>query len=171
MPDHHHDLDPHEASQESIAQGYEEEDISLPIIARWAGYLIVFTIIVSAVVMGIYRLCVPTQSARSGYTWDSAARQVDSNIPLIQAKPIPDIQKLRTDEYLKENEYAHWTDGDGKRALRIKLSTAMDIIKQRGVLPSAGPAPKMGDMQQQTSVTTPSTNGSTPPTGLVSPGQ
>lgn len=139
-----HDHEPQETSEESLAKGYEQEDISLPVIFRWAGYLIIFTVIVSAVVAGIYRLYVPNQPSRAGYTWDSAARQMNPNTPQIQALPMEDIKALRTEEYVKENQYAHWTDDDGKRVLRMKLSDAMHIIKQRGALPKAAPAPPMG---------------------------
>ena len=71
----------------------------------------------------------------------------------MQPKPVPEIQTYRRDEkaevmgYSKwtsvesetEEGYSHWTDGDGKSKMRMPISEAMKLVKQRG-LPAAQPA-------------------------------
>ena len=135
MHDKHPEDDPNQL-QKAIDLGYETGDVGIPVLLRWGAYLVVFFLITSVLAYGSYWLFITNRAEPTTYVFDTRPRMPDPTIPLVQPEPQVEIKDFRRKETIKENQVAHWTDGDGKTVLRMPISSAMKLVKERG-LPAA----------------------------------
>ena len=112
--------------------GYEDSDVSIPVLLKWGFFLVVFVGVTSVVVMGIYALLVPQFANRSANT--ALVRKLPAeDTPQLQPDPVKDIKDYRSREYAHIGGYGTWKDGDGKDVTYIPISRAMQIVEAKGL--------------------------------------
>lgn len=124
--------------------GYEDTDISIPVLLKWGFFLIVFVGVTSIVVLGIYALLVPQFVNRNANT--ALVRKLPAeDVAQLQPDPVKDIKDFRARETARISGYGSWKDGDGKDATYIPISRAMRIVEAKG-LPVESPDAAKNDV-------------------------
>jgi hypothetical protein len=124
--------------------GYEDTDISIPVLMKWGFFLVVFVGVSSIVVLGIYALLVPQYANRSANT--ALVRKIPAeDVPQLQPDPVKDIKDFRSRETAHITGYGTWKDGDGKDVNYIPISRAMQIVEAKG-LPIESPDAAKNDV-------------------------
>ncbi len=116
--------------------GYEDSDISIPVLMKWVFSLVVFVGITSIVVLGLYALLVPqfTKQVISHNAEAALVRKpLPADVPQLQSDPVKDIKEFRSRETARVVGYGTWKDGDGKDAQFIPISRAMEIVAGKGL--------------------------------------
>ena len=114
--------------------GYEDSDISIPVLMKWGFFLVVFVGITSVLVLGIYALLVPQFLHRNANSVPAAQRRLPAaDVPQLQPDPVKDIRDYRLAEKTHLTGYGTWKDGDGKDATYIPLDRAMQIVEAKGI--------------------------------------
>ena len=116
---------------------YETDEVTYPAIGKAGVALIVFFLMNLVLASGAYYVFVVRETVQPKHIFDATPKAQDANVPVLQKDPIADIHRFRADEYRVEHAYEHWTDGDGKKSLRIPVERALEIVKEKGL-----PAPK-----------------------------
>jgi len=120
--------------------GYEDTDVSIPVLMKWGFFLAVFVGVTSIVVLGVYALLVPQfQNRRANATLMRPA--LSEEVAQLQPDPIKDIKDFRHREAMRIGDdnpkhnygYGTWKDGDGKDATYIPIERAMAIIEAKGL--------------------------------------
>ena len=112
--------------------GYEDTDISIPVLMKWGFFLVVFVGVSSVLVLGIYALLVPQFLNRTPNT-ALARKALAEDVPQLQPDPVKDIKDFRSRETAHITGYGIWKDGDGKDATYIPISRAMQIVEAKGL--------------------------------------
>lgn len=114
--------------------GYEDVDVSLPILMKWGFFLVVFVGVTSLVVLGLYAWLVPQFLNRSANTvLDVDRRRPAADVPQLQPDPVKDIKIYRSQETAHIKGYGTWKDGDGKDVIYIPIDRAMKIVEAKGL--------------------------------------
>lgn len=139
MHDEH--SNPH-STEHAEKLGYEDTDISIPVLMKWGFFLMVFVGITSVLVMGLYAWFIPQYLHRNANTVSSAQRRLPApDVPQLQPDPVRDIKDYRLREKAHVTGYGTWKDGDGKDAQFIPIDRAMQIVGAKGIpIQSAGSA-------------------------------
>lgn len=117
--------------------GYEDTDVSIPVLMKWGFFLAVFVGITSIVVLGIYALLVPQYQHRSANT-TTMRQQMAENVAQLQPDPIKDIKVYRSREATRTGDggkggYGIWKDGDGKDATYVPIARGMEMLEAKGL--------------------------------------
>lgn len=132
-----HDEKPKFSTELSEKLGYEDSDVSIPILLKWGVGLVILLVGTAAASMVIYFIFVGNGSnQKSSYPLASERRVPPPGVPQLQADPVVDIKKFRADEEAAVNPpggQATWKDGDGKEAIRIPIDAAMEVMIHRGI--------------------------------------
>ncbi len=118
---------------------YETDEVTYSAIRKSGIALIVFFLFNLALASAGYYLFVVRETMHPEHIFDATPKPQDANVPILQKDPIADIHRFRADEYRVEHAYEHYSDGDGKKSLRIPVDRALEIVKEKG-LPAAKPA-------------------------------
>lgn len=121
---------PH-STEHSEKLGYEDSDVSLPILLKWGFGLAVFVGGTSVIVLLVYMGLAAINTRGSGAAFQRPTLSAD--VPRLQADPEKDIKKFRADERTRLTHYGTWKDGDGKDAKFIPLERAMQIVEAKGL--------------------------------------
>ena len=127
--------DEHSASQSTEHAeklGYEDTDISMPVLMKWGFFLVVFVGITAVLVLGIYAVFVPQYLKRNANT-PLVRRLPAADVPQLQSDPVKDIKDYRAAETAHIRGHGMWKDGDGKDATYIPLDRAMQIVEAKGI--------------------------------------
>jgi len=117
--------------------GYEDTDVSIPVLMKWGFFLAVFVGVTSVIVLGVYAMLVPqfmNKSANATLMRPALSEEVAQ----LQPDPIKDIKDFRSREAMRTGEggkggYGTWKDGDGKDATYIPIERAMAIVEAKGL--------------------------------------
>lgn len=124
--------------------GYEDTDISIPVLMKWGFFLVVFVGITSVIVLVLYAWLVPhfvDRIVKNGAETPIVRRTLAADVPQLQENPVKDIKEFRSRETAHVTGYGIWKDGDGKDAQYIPLDRAMKIVGDKGLpIQSAGSA-------------------------------
>src|SRR5438046_2176289 len=83
--------------QKAIQRGYEDRDVSVSILIKWAVGLFAFVSITSGITMAIYLLLVPRDVEKHSQ-WPLMTQRRLPPSPIIQANPVAEIQEYRAQE-------------------------------------------------------------------------
>jgi hypothetical protein len=112
--------------------GYEDTDISIPVLMKWGFFLVVFVSITSVLVLGLYSVLVPQFLHRDANSVPSNQRRLPAaDLPQLQPDPVKDIRDYRRREAVHVTGYGTWKDGDGKDAQYIPIDRAMQIVEAK----------------------------------------
>jgi len=118
--------------------GYEDSDVSIPVLMKWGFFLTVFVGVTSIVVLGVYALLV-RQFPLNHHTETALVRKsLPEEVAQLQPDPIKDIKVFRAQEAMRigaggKGGYGTWKDGDGKEATYIPIERAMAIVEAKGL--------------------------------------
>jgi hypothetical protein len=124
--------------------GYEDTDVSIPVLLKWGFFLVVFVGVTSIAVLGFYAWLVP-QFLHSNANTALERKMPDASMPQVQPDPIKDIKEFRSQEAAHVNGYGTWKDGDHKDVTYIPISRAMQIVEAKG-LPIESPDAAKNDV-------------------------
>jgi hypothetical protein len=116
--------------------GYEDSDVSIPVLMKWGFFLAVFVGVTSVVVLGLYAVFVPQlmKLVRPAKPDTQVTRRLPpAGVPQVQADPVKDIQDFRRLEAARLTQYGFWKDGDNRNVQYIPLERAMQIVEAKGL--------------------------------------
>lgn len=114
--------------------GYEDSDVSLPVLLKWGFFLAVFVGATSLIVLLTYWGLVTQVTKRDLKEHAGVVRKVPAaDVPQLQQDPVKDIQVFRREERARVEGYGDWKDGDGKEAKYIPIDQAMKLVADKGL--------------------------------------
>ncbi len=123
------------STERSEMLGYEESDISVPVLLKWGLVLVILLLGSAAVALGIYVFLVKPIGGdqKAAYPLAQVRRLPPPGTPQLQADPVKDIKAFRSDEETRLTKSGVWKDGDGKQVNRIPVQRAMEIVVAEGL--------------------------------------
>jgi hypothetical protein len=119
--------------------GYESQDVGLPTLARWFGYLVGFIAFSAVLSYIIYIVFLPSTNA-TGRASALALNAPETPSPRLQARPKWDMRLFREDEDKRIKGYT-WRD-EAKGIVSIPVDRAIDLVLKEG-LPTRAAAPRV----------------------------
>jgi hypothetical protein len=121
------------ASLEAPETHHEESDVNIAAILAFAGSLVTLGIVISLVVLGLYRLLDASEARQEQPVFPLAAQQ-ESRLPpepRLQTNPREDLEAMRRQEQETLTTYG-WVDRNAG-TVRIPIDQAMKLTIERGL--------------------------------------
>jgi hypothetical protein len=133
-------------TEEAIKRGYEEGNLDIPALLKWAVGLIIF---VGASSIFAYLCWVlftspnfsPSNAVPRTKIISPSRQEVPAGIPRVQGTPVKDIKEFRQQEEVRLNGYSK-DSKDG--SLHIPVERAMEILSTQGLAVQAPGTPPTG---------------------------
>ncbi len=113
--------------------GYEDSDVSIPVLMRWGFFLAVFVGATYGIVLLVYFLLPRFTQPAANVGMDIARKVPAADMPQLQSDPVKDIKDYRRAEAKRTGGYGTWKDGDGKDVQYIPIDRAMQIVETKGL--------------------------------------
>lgn len=131
MLKHHHAPAPPDDPDMLAKLGYEERDVAMKTLLKWAGGMGVFIVGSLAVAFLVYKVFVPANAdAVAANPLTNLRRTPPPNVPVLQARPREDMVDFRRAEEARVNTYGR-VPGT-QNGVRIPMDRAIEIINETG---------------------------------------
>ena len=124
--------DTHQPPQDPMVAGHETSDAEVGPLLKFAVFLTVVVVVVSALTIGLYNYLDARELAEKAprYPLSTAQRPLPP-APRLQTHPFMDVQQLRREEQRFLNRYT-WVDR-GAGVVRIPVDRAIEVLAERGL--------------------------------------